>query len=78
MGALAFDHAEEALGRCVGSAVTHGTHAAQDVVIGEELLLGSARNLRTSVGVQHQELPIRALHARHQQGFDRHVAIAWT
>jgi hypothetical protein len=33
---FALDHAEEAFGRCVVGAVTDRTHAAADVVVGEQ------------------------------------------
>ena len=38
MDTFALDHAREAIGRRVGSAVTHGAHAAEDVVIKQEAL----------------------------------------
>jgi len=37
--ALALDHAEEALRRCMVGTVTHDAHAAKDVVVGQESLM---------------------------------------
>ena len=47
--AFALEHAEEALGRSVVSAVTHGTHAQCDVVVLQELLVLVGCELRTAI-----------------------------
>lgn len=75
MDAFAFDHAEEALGRRVVSAMTDRAHAAQNVVISEKTLILTAGELRATIRMQYQRLSIGTLPASHQHRLDHHVSI---
>ncbi len=72
---LSIEHAEESLGRWIVGTVADGTHTSKHNVIGQELLIVVAGELRSPVRVQDDGIAALALPERDQHGVDCHRAI---
>lgn len=72
---LAFEHAEETLGRRIIGTTAHRTHAAGNVVRRQELLIFVGRKLTPAIGMENDGRPGRSLpHRLH----DEVPVLSWT
>ena len=72
---FSFEFAEEALSGRIIAAMTHFTHAANDLMIPQELLVFAAGELRTTIGVQDDRRSIGTLPAGHHDRFEHQLPV---
>ena len=75
MDSLTLEFAEEALGGCIITAMTDFAHAANDLMIPQELLIFAAGELRTTIGVQDDRRSIGTLPAGHHDRLEHQLPV---
>ncbi len=75
MHTLALEHSEEALAGSIVGTTTHGTHAAHQVMAFQEALILVARELASTLGMEHHRASILALPKRHQHCLQHQLPI---